>query len=82
MLGGLGGPRSLEQEAGNMCESAVYVVKGSERTLVMQETARLLVGSEGVTCIDTLGERKVVPGVDVVEANLLKHEILLRPRKG
>lgn len=65
-----------------MCESAVYLVKGSERTLVMAEAARLLISEKGVTCVDTLGERKLVPGAELFEANLVKHEILLRPRQG
>jgi predicted RNA-binding protein len=62
-----------------MCESAVYLVKGSERTLVMPEVARLVVHDRGITCIDTLGDRKEVPGARISEANLVKHEIVLRP---
>ena len=64
-----------------MCESAVYLLKGSERKLVMPEAARLLVDENGVTCVDTLGEKELVPDADIVEANLVKHEILLRARK-
>lgn len=65
-----------------MCESAVYLVKGSERTLVMQEAAKVLVTTDGVVCIDTLGERRTVPGAELAEADLMKHEITLRPREG
>lgn len=48
----------------------------------MAEAARLIVSSEGVTCYDTIGVKKTVPDAEVAEANLVKHEILLRPRKG
>ena len=65
-----------------MCESAVYLVKGSDRTLVMPEAARIIVHDRGVTCVDTLGDRKEVPGARVSEANLVRHEILLIVGKG
>ncbi|UCE92340.1 MAG: CooT family nickel-binding protein [Methanobacteriota archaeon] len=65
-----------------MCESAVYLVSGDERTLVMQEAAKVMIVPEGVVCLDTLGERKLVEGAVLDEANLVKHEILLKPGKG
>lgn len=63
-----------------MCESAVYLVKGSEKNLVMAEAAKVLISGSSVTCIDVLGERKVVDGAELVEANLVKHEIILRKK--
>lgn len=63
-----------------MCESAVYLVKGSEKNLVMAEAAKVLINGSSVTCIDTLGERKVVDDAELVEANLVKHEIILRKK--
>ncbi len=65
-----------------MCESAVYLVNGEERSLVMREAAKLLIVPEGVVCVDTLGERRLVEGAVLHEANLVKHEILLRPGQG
>lgn len=65
-----------------MCESAVYLVKGSEKALVMAEAARVLVSGNDVTCVDIAGERKTLHGVELSEANLVRHEIILRPRKG
>ncbi len=67
---------------GRMCESAVYTVKGSVRTLVMQETARILVDGRRITCVDNLGMTKTVDGFEIAEANLIRHEVLLRERKG
>jgi predicted RNA-binding protein len=65
-----------------MCESTVYLMKGSEKVVVMAEAARIIVNNDGITCIDTLGERKEVPQVRIVDANLVKHEIILKPRSG
>jgi len=63
-----------------MCESAVYLIRGEVKTLVMQEAAKVVITDEGAVVIDALGERKVVKDADLLEANLIKHEILLRPR--
>ena len=65
-----------------MCESTVYLMMGSERVVVMSDAARIIVNNDGITCIDTLGERKEVPQVKIVDANLVKHEIILKPRSG
>jgi len=62
-----------------MCESTVYVVSGSEKKLVMAEVARIIVDGENVICVDTLGERRTIDHSRISEANLVKHEIILRP---
>jgi len=64
-----------------MCESTVWLLKGSERVMIISEAARVIVTGDNVTCIDTFGERKVVPDSRLSEANLLGHEILLKERK-
>lgn len=46
----------------------------------MSEAARIIVDGNNVTCIDALGERHVVADARLTEANLLKHEIILKPR--
>ena len=65
-----------------MCESSVYLEEGSGRSLVMAEAARILFSGDKVTCVSTLGERADLEGVEIVEANLIKHEILLGRRTG
>lgn len=62
-----------------MCESSVYILKGSEKIMVMEEAARIIVSGEDVVCIDSMGERKTVSGARISEANLVKHEILVKP---
>ncbi|HIH01785.1 TPA: CooT family nickel-binding protein [Thermoplasmata archaeon] len=63
-----------------MCESAVYLIRGEVKTLVMQEAAKVVITDEGAVVVDAVGERKVVKDVDLLEANLINHEILLKPR--
>ena len=64
-----------------MCESTVFLLDGEERTMIMPEAARVLITDDGVVCIDTLGERRLVEDAELHEANLIKHEILLRRRR-
>lgn len=61
-----------------MCESAVYLLNGSERIEVMREAARILVSGKDIICYDTLGESVTVPGASIKEANLTRHEVILR----
>jgi predicted RNA-binding protein len=63
-----------------MCESAVYLIRGEVKSLVMQEAAKVVMTEEGAVVVDALGERQVLKDVDLLEANLIKHEILLKPR--
>ncbi len=65
-----------------MCESSVYLVKGSERSLVMTDVAKIVMSDAGVTCVNTIGDRTTVQDAELSEANLVRHEIILRPRKG
>jgi predicted RNA-binding protein len=64
-----------------MCESAVYLIRGEIKSLVMQEAAKVVITDEGAVVVDALGERTVVKDADLLEANLIKHEILLKQRQ-
>lgn len=63
-----------------MCESSVYLLKDGKKTLVMEEAGRLQVLDGGVVCVSALGERLELADVEIADANLIKHEIVLRPR--
>lgn len=63
-----------------MCESAVYLIRGEIKTLVMKEAAKVVITDEGAVVVDAVGEREVVKDADLLEANLINHEILLKPR--
>jgi len=65
-----------------MCESTIYLLKGSDKTVVMAEAARVFGEGSKVTCINAIGERTIVDDAEIVEANLTRHEILLRRREG
>ena len=62
-----------------MCESTVYLMKGSEKLLVMEQAARIILAGKDIVCIDTMGERKTVRDAKFVEANLIKHEFVVKP---
>ena len=64
-----------------MCESSVYLVEGSEKTLVMAEVARVLADGSTITCVNVLGERKAIQGAEIAETDLVRHEIVLRKRR-
>lgn len=63
-----------------MCESAIYLVEGSEKTLVMAEAARVIADPSAITCINAYGERKMVEDAVIAEADLTRHEIIVRKR--
>ncbi len=63
-----------------MCESSVYHLKGVEKKLVMSEAARILASSDSVICISLGGDRETIPGAWIAEADLMKHEIILKSR--
>jgi predicted RNA-binding protein len=63
-----------------VCESSVYLLRGGEKTLVMKEAGRLQVSGGGVVCVSAMGDRVEVPGAEIADANLIRHEIVLRPR--
>lgn len=65
-----------------MCESTIYLVKGSEKTLIMAEAARVHSDGSTITCINAFGERKMVEDAEIADANLARHEIILRKRQG
>ena len=65
-----------------MCESSVYLIQGPEKALVMEEAVRVHAQGPAVVCINALGERKIIDHAEIAEASVVRHEILLRPRRG
>lgn len=63
-----------------MCESSVYLLKDGQKSLVMSEAGRLMVHEGGVVCVSVLGERLELADVEIADANLVRHELVLRPR--
>ena len=61
-----------------MCESAVYMMKGSEKVMVMQEASRILVSGKDIICVDPVGERTTIQGARIADANLARHEIIIK----
>jgi predicted RNA-binding protein len=60
-----------------MCESNVFMDEGGELKTVMEEVTRIEVTNTGVVCHGLLGESKAIENVQIVDANLLDHKIIL-----
>jgi predicted RNA-binding protein len=61
-----------------MCESSVYLKKGKEESLVMQNVAAILPVSDGKFLLKgLLGERMEIAG-QIDEINLMGHKIIIR----
>jgi len=65
-----------------MCESTVYLLEGGTKKLVMEEAARVSVTGADAVVIGLSGEQKTLVDVELSDADLMRHEIILRPRKG
>jgi predicted RNA-binding protein len=65
-----------------MCESTVYLLEGGIKKVVMAEAARVSINGDDALIVSISGERKTLMGVELSDADLMKHEIVLRPRKG
>jgi predicted RNA-binding protein len=65
-----------------MCESTVYLIEGGEKVTVMEEAAKVKVSGTSIMIVSLSGERKTLESVEFSEADLMRHEIILRPRKG
>ncbi len=64
-----------------MCESTVYILVGGKKNKVMDEAAKVAIAGTDVLVTSLAGERKTVENAELAEADLMRHEIVLRPRK-
>ncbi|UCE73058.1 MAG: CooT family nickel-binding protein [Methanomassiliicoccales archaeon] len=60
-----------------MCESVVFLDEKGQLTEVMPDVARIDVVKNKVICLGLLGEREEFEGVQIIEANLMEHKIVL-----
>jgi predicted RNA-binding protein len=60
-----------------MCESTVLLDKDGNLETVMENVTRIDVFPDKVVCLGLLGEREEIPGVAIMEANLMDHKIIL-----
>jgi len=62
-----------------MCEARVYLVDEAGEHEVLRDVVLVRPKDEGFLLVTLLGEQKVVQGT-IVEIDLLKHIVRLRPR--
>ena len=60
-----------------MCESTAVLLKNGKKETIMEDVARMLFRDNGVDLMDIMGEKKEIPNVRIIEANLMNHEIIL-----
>ncbi len=53
-------------------------MKGSEKVMIMEEAARILVSGQDIICVDSIGGRTTVRGARISDANLIHHEIIIK----
>jgi predicted RNA-binding protein len=59
-----------------MCESTVFIEKGGERELLMEDVVQVAVDGETIKVTGILGETKDVKG-RIAEINLMKNTIVI-----
>jgi predicted RNA-binding protein len=59
-----------------MCESTVFMEENGAVKEVMKDVSRIVINGEETVFIDILGQRKVLTGVALKEANLMSHGIV------
>lgn len=64
-----------------MCEARVYLVEEGGEREVLRDVVLVRPQDDGFLLVNLLGEQMVVQGT-IVEIDLLKHIVRLRPREG
>jgi predicted RNA-binding protein len=59
-----------------MCESSVYLDERTEVREIMKNVSKIIMEGDDAVCVDVLGERMILEGVKLKEANLLSHGIV------
>jgi predicted RNA-binding protein len=59
-----------------MCESTVFVEEKDVVHEVMRDVARIWADGKDIVCTSVIGEKVVLKGVRLKEANLLSHGIV------
>ena len=59
-----------------MCESTVYLVKGTTKEEFMKDVARIEIRKGSFVCRDILGDSKELKKAVLKDINLMGHEIL------
>jgi len=61
-----------------MCESTVFLDEGGEVREVMREVTRIVMEDAGAVITNIVGERMVLEGVALKEANLLSNGLVFK----
>lgn len=59
-----------------MCESTVFVEENGAVKEVMKDVSRIIINGDETVLTDILGQRMVINGIKLKEANLMSHGIV------
>jgi predicted RNA-binding protein len=59
-----------------MCESTVFMEENGAVKEIMRDVSRIVINGDDTVFIDIIGQRKVLTGVTLKEANLMSHGIV------
>ncbi len=59
-----------------MCESTVFVEENGAVKEVMKDVSRIMINGDETVLTDILGQRMVISGIRLKEANLMSHGIV------
>ncbi len=59
-----------------MCESTVFVEENGAVKEVMKDVSRIIINGDETVLTDILGQRIVINGIKLKEANLMSHGIV------
>ena len=59
-----------------MCESTVFVEENGAVKEVMKDVSRIIINGDETVLTDILGQRMVIIGIRLKEANLMSHGIV------
>jgi predicted RNA-binding protein len=59
-----------------MCESTVFLEENGAVKEVMRDVSRIIINGEETVLTDILGQRMVLTGIALKEANLMSHGIV------
>lgn len=61
-----------------MCESSVFLYEDGETRQIMADVTKITMEDNKATCMDILGDEKVLEGVELKEANLIGHGVVFK----
>lgn len=63
-----------------MCESKVYIRRGDNEELIMEDVAHIRLGEEGLVLTNIYGKRALVKDAEILYIDFMRHKVVLRTK--